>query len=144
MQEYQNLLKTLKASLLKGLLLGLGAMFLSSCATEAEIAAANKIVTATETEVIGCTFLGNVDTGARGTINNARFELKLDVSALGGTHLVETHAYSALIGFYPDFGVALSGRADWCPEGKGPIVSSKKAFLDTPTENLRMYEGIHD
>lgn len=134
----------LKTTLSKGLLLSLGALFLCSCATEAEIAAANKIVTATETEVIGCTFLGNVDTGARGTINSARFELKLDVSALGGTHLVETHAYSALIGFYPDFGVALSGRAYLCPEGKGPIVSSKKAFLETPTENLRIYEGIHD
>lgn len=113
---------------------------LQGCVTAADEYAASQVITATETEVEGCTFLGNVDTGARGTIQNARFELKLDTARLGGTHLVETHAYSALIGFYPDFGVALSGRAYLCPEGKGPKVVSPQALLPTPDNNLYQYD----
>lgn len=91
-----------------------GTLLLNACASDQEIAMAKKVITALPQEVAGCQFLGNVDTGARATIANARFDLQLQTAALGGTHLVETHAYSALLGFR-DIGVALSGRAYKCP-----------------------------
>lgn len=132
-------MKTLKL----GLTSILGAVLFTGCMSAQELAMIDKTITATETEVAGCTFLGDVDVGPRATIQGARAELKLEAAKLGGTHLVETHAYAGLIGFYPDFGVGLSGRAYKCPVGLGPKVSNEKGEIQFEMPNLRAYEEPH-
>lgn len=90
----------------------------------------DSVVTALPSEVEGCTFLGNVDTDYGSySIQAARNHLRLKTAQLGGNHLVETHlGVSAGTVFYsrhwggpyadPDT-YLLSGRAYFCPEGKG-------------------------
>ena len=107
------------------LLLGLaGSLLLSGCVSDFERNIAYKVITALPQEVQNCEFIADVDTTPRATVNNARFDLKLQAAKLGATHVVETHAYAAPIGLYfsPDIGVALSGRAYICPEGIGPKI----------------------
>lgn len=112
--------------------LSLSTALLSGCMSEQDIAAAEGVITALPTEVEGCTFLGNVDTVPRVVITNARFDLKLKAASLGATHVVETFAYPALLTGGWDYGVALSGRAYLCPQGKGPILPKKEAELPAP------------
>lgn len=102
----------------------LGVCSLSGCVSDFERDIAYKIITALPQEVEGCQFIADVDTTPRATVNNARFDLRLQAAKLGATHVVETHAYAAPIGLYfsPDVGVALSGRAYICPEGSGPVI----------------------
>ncbi len=101
-----------------------GAFLLSGCVSDFERNIAYKVITSLPQEVEGCEFIADVDTTPRATVNNARFDLKLQAAKLGATHVVETHAYAAPIGLYfsPDIGVALSGRAYICPEGIGPKI----------------------
>lgn len=113
--------------------LGLSSLLLTGCVSDQEIASANSVITALPTEVEGCTFLGNIDTLPRMTITNARFDLRLKAANLGATHVVETFAYPALMGRPGwDYGVAMSGRAYLCPEGKGPILPKAEAKLPSP------------
>lgn len=108
------------------------AFLLSACVSAEDQAAANRVITALPQEVQGCTFLGNVDSRSRASIGPARFELKLQTAALGGTHLVETLAFPQLMGAGWDFGTVLSGRAYRCPEGLGPKVEKPQSHLPSP------------
>lgn len=87
---------------------------MGGCASLDERDLAAGVVTALPADVTAdCTFLGNVDTGARSTIGAARLSLRLQTARLDGNLLVETHAY-ALPRLRHDVGVALSGRAYRC------------------------------
>ncbi len=107
-------------------------LLLNACVSAEDQVAANSVITALPQEVQGCTFLGNVDSRSRASIGPARFELKLQTAALGGTHLVETLAFPQLMGAGWDFGTVLSGRAYRCPEGLGPKVEKPQARLSSP------------
>lgn len=103
-------------------------ILLSACTSAYDEAAAQRVITALPHEVRGCTFLGNVDTAPRITIENARFDLKLKAATLGATHITESYAYAQLLNrLSSDMGIALSGRAYACPQGLGPIVSNQQA-----------------
>ncbi len=96
------------------------ASVLSACYSDAEVSDANKVITALPQEIDGCSFITDVDTiGARATLEQARFELKLKASRVGATHLVETHVYPGVLA-RGLLGVGLSARAYKCPAGKGP------------------------
>ena len=99
---------------------------LSSCYSDAEVSDANKVITALPQEIEGCSFIKDVDTiGARATIEQARFELKLKASRMGATHLVETHVYPGVLA-RGLLGVGLSARAYRCPAGKGPKLDNEE------------------
>lgn len=110
----------------------LTALLLTGCISPQEEAAAGRIITALPQEVTGCVFVGNVDSYSRATIKSARFEIKRQTAALGGTHVVETHVFPQLMGPSFDFGFVLSGRAYICPPGKGPLIPATDATLPTP------------
>ena len=114
----------------------ISALLLSACVTDIERQQASTVITALPQEVAGCTFLANVDTTARATITNARFDLRLQAANVGATHVVETHVYTSPIGFYysPDVGVALSGRAYLCPKGLGPILAVPQQANTVPAK----------
>ncbi len=101
---------------------------LSGCLSEAEINAAKKVITALPQEVLGCTFLADVDSSGSAIIENARFFLQLEASRHGATHVVEQFAYPVLIG-PRTIGVAMTGRAYRCPVGSGPKVEGERAHL---------------
>ena len=109
--------------------LALSAALLSGCYSDKEIADANAVMTALPQEVTGCKFLADVDTsGARAAIGAARFSLKYETSKLGGTHLVETHAWPGIL-THGMIGVGLSGRAYKCSDGLGPKTENPEAQL---------------
>ena len=104
--------------------------------SEQDLAAIDQVVSALPTEVEGCTFLGDIDSNYGSfSINGARNILKLKTAQLGGNHLVETnlavradymlpppHWDTPFIGhdeFY------MTGRAYYCPVGKGVKVAPK-------------------
>lgn len=118
------------------------AAVLSGCVSPQEEAMANSVITALPQEVQGCTFLGDVDSVSRATIGSARFEVKLQTAKMGGTHVVETYAYPMMLS-WPDFGIAITGRAYRCPAGKGPIVDNPEGKLPAPELPHIMYD-IHD
>lgn len=113
------------------------ALVLNGCAayTPQEEDMIASVVTAMPSEVVGCTFVGDVN-NHYGAVNleSARRLLKLKTAQLGGNHLVETNM-SVMPGFffYDDgpflhgpSGMApteffLSGRAYSCPTGKGVL-----------------------
>ncbi len=117
---------------------------MTACISQEEIDEANLVVTAMAVEVQGCTFLGDVDVSPRATMGNARFELKRKAALLKATHVVEINAFCAPIGPFPDFGYAMTGRAYWCPEGLGPKVSIPQANLESPENNLYLYDDRRD
>lgn len=122
---------------MRSLPLILGACFsaalLSACTSAHDEAMAERVITAMPTEVRGCTFLGNVDTAPRMTIENARFDLKLKAASIGATHIIESYAYAQLLNrLSSDVGIALSGRAYRCPEGLGPITNETKGQARIP------------
>lgn len=111
----------------------LGSMAVSGCTSSAKEQQAQSVITALPTEVMGCTFVGNVDAPPRMTIETARFDLKVKASELGATHLVETYSYARQMNsLAPEVGVALSGRAYICPEGLGPKVNNPNGRLKMP------------
>ncbi len=92
---------------------------LSACISNEELALADNVETALPNEVKNCTFIADVDTNtAYPNISIARKYLKLKSYELGATHLVQTFAYPVQMGFYCDFGIALTGRAYKCPVSK--------------------------
>ena len=118
---------------------------LNGCFSEQEVASAREVVTALPVEIVGCTFVGNVDIEGRAVIQTARLELKIETARLGGTHVVETHAYATLL--VPHMlGVAVSGRAYKCPPGKGPKLPSEHAEIpyEQPSYQLLMREGPYE
>ncbi len=119
----------MKSRLALALLLAAAASALSGCYSDEEVKGAEKVVTALPTEVKGCEFLRDIDTGgAYATIGQARFLLKRQAYLDRATHIVETHAWPGLIS--PRFiGVGLSGREYRCPEGAGPKVENPKAEI---------------
>lgn len=109
--------------------------------SEQDLAAIDQVVSALPTEVEGCTFLGDIDSNYGSfSINGARNILKLKTAQLGGNHLVETnlavradymlpppHWDTPFIGhdeFY------MTGRAYYCPVGKGVKVAPKSKLSD--------------
>ncbi len=112
------------------LVLAAAAAALSGCYSDEEVRGAEKVVTALPSEVKGCEFIRDIDTGgAYATIGQARFLLKRQAYLDHATHIVETHAWPGLIS--PRFiGVGLSGREYRCAEGAGPKVASPKAELE--------------
>lgn len=109
------------------------AVFIGGCVSnQAQYAA--QVKTVWPQDVTGCSFLGTVDTGARATIENARFDLQVLAGRLGATHLVESYAYARPINRLSRdmMGIALSGRAYLCPEGVGPDKSDPKAYQVLP------------
>lgn len=102
---------------------------LSGCYSNAQIANANKIVTALPEEVKGCEFIRDIDTpSAYASIGQARFALKYKAFDDKATHIVETHAWPGLIS--PRFiGVGLSAREYRCAEGKGPKTAKPGAEI---------------
>lgn len=115
------------------ILLALAAAFsLSACSaySEQELAAIDHVVTALPNEVVGCTFLGNIDSNYGSfTINGARNILKLKTAQLGGNHVVETNLAVRADYLFPPHNwdtpfvgqdeFFMTGRAYLCPEGKG-------------------------
>lgn len=117
-------------------LLALSAAFmllLSGCASDQAHYAA-QVKTVLPSDVAGCSLIGPVDTGARATIENARFDLQVKAGQLGASHLVETYAYARPINRLSRdmMGIALSGRAYLCPEGVGPTQSNPEAYQVLP------------
>lgn len=113
----------------------LSSVLICSCYSQEQIDSANKIITALSTEIEGCTFIKDIDSNAAARIENARFELKMKAESIGGTHIVETHAYpTRLIG--RSVGVVLSARVYKCPLGKGPLVASEGSLTKTPDINI--------
>lgn len=108
---------------------------LNACTSSEDIALQAKVQTALPIEIVGCEFIDNVDSTARITIQSARFDLKLQAAKLGATHLVETHAYAAMLGFN-DIGVALSGRAYKCPLNHQIKVDNKEQLLKQAQDKL--------
>lgn len=108
---------------------------LNACTSAEDIALQAKVQTALPVEVVNCNFIADVDTTARITIQSARFDLKLQAAKLGATHLVETHAYAALLGFN-DIGVALSGRAYKCPLEHKVDIANKEQLLKQAQDKL--------
>ncbi len=109
------------------------ALLIGGCVSnQAQYAA--QVKTVWPQDVAGCSFLGTVDTGARATIENARFDLQVLAGRLGATHLVESYAYARPINRLSRdmMGIALSGRAYLCPEGVGPAKSDPKAYQVLP------------
>ena len=106
-----------------------------SCYSQEQIDRANNVITALATEIEGCTFIKDIDSNAAARIESARFELKMKADSIGGTHIVETHAYpTRLIG--RTVGVVLSARVYKCPLGKGPLVASEESLTKTPDINI--------
>lgn len=126
-------------------LLAAGTLTLSGCYSDTELADAHKVITALPQEVAGCVFLGDVDTyGARALISQARFDLKLQASKMGATHLVETFAWPGVL-TRSMLGVGLSGRAYRCPAGKGPITDNAEgrvAYEIPAYESIFTNEGL--
>lgn len=111
----------------------LGASLLTGCSLAENEAAASSVISASSDSVKACTFLGDIDTIARATLPNARYELKLAASKLGATHVVETAAYALPYNNLEwDLGIALSGRAYKCPVGQGPNVNDPNSFKQLP------------
>ncbi|MGN0902662.1 MAG: hypothetical protein ACI4M9_05190 [Succinivibrio sp.] len=110
---------------------------LQGCYSDDEINSAHKIITALPTEIEGCTFVADLDSGGFATIENARFYLKHLTVKAGGTHLVETHAVPTVISART-VGVILSGRAYKCPLGLGPKVESEESRtkIDLPSADM--------
>lgn len=109
------------------------ALLIGGCVSnQAQYAA--RVKTVLPSEVTGCSFLGTVDTGARATIENARFDLQVLAGRKGATHLVESYAYARPINRLSRdmMGIALSGRAYLCPEGVGPDKSNHQAYQKLP------------
>ncbi|MGN0915184.1 MAG: hypothetical protein ACI4NE_02355 [Succinivibrio sp.] len=113
------------------------AALLQGCYSDDEIASAHKIITALPTEIEGCTFVADLDSGGFATIENARFYLKHLTVKAGGTHLVETYAVPTVI-TARTVGVILSGRAYKCPLGLGPKVESEESRtkIDLPSADM--------
>ncbi len=117
----------------------LASILLSGCASEAERAAAHNIITVLPDAVQDCVFLGEVDSTARASLGNSRFEAKLAAARLGATHMVEVHTYAAQM-TNRDFGSALSGRAYKCPAGTA-VADDPEALLETPEPiDLSLYD----
>lgn len=110
---------------------------LTACTSQQDIDMANSVITALPTEVEGCKFINNVDTYGGFNIGGARFFLKLESAKMGATHVVETLAYPIAVDFHGDVGVGLSGRAYFCPEGKGPVLYDPKSDKDSDTLDLK-------
>lgn len=111
----------------------LGASLLTGCSIAENEEAAQKVISASADSVKGCTFLGDVDSIARATLPNARYELKLAASKLGATHVVETAAYAQPYNNLEwDLGIALSGRAYKCPVGQGPVENNPQSYKELP------------
>ena len=126
------------------LMLSAMTLLLGGCISAEEKAQAKKIVTALPHEVIGCTFIADIDnSGPHSTIGQARFALMLEAAKLGGTHMVEMHAFPAHITFRL-IGVELSARVYKCPEGRGPTVTRDEALMkvDYPMVDPEIYD-IH-
>lgn len=120
--------------------LAFAAISVQGCYSDQELQLANKIITALPTEVEGCTFIADVDTSAPyAHIDNARFFLKMQVSKLGGTHLVETHVYPLPL-TRRMLGLGMSGRAYKCPLGKGPLITDDKALLERDFPLVNPYD----
>ena len=89
-------------------------------------------------------FIADIDnSGPHSTIGQARFALMLEAAKLGGTHMVEMHAFPAHITFRL-IGVELSARVYKCPEGRGPTVTRDEALMkvDYPMVDPEIYD-IH-
>ena len=115
-------------------------LFLNGCAQMmAEREAGKKVIIASEEEVAGCTFLGDVDSAHSVVNEGARFWLKVAAAKLGATHVVETHGYAVAVG--NDLGIAHSGRAYRCPLGTGPLSDNKEAQIET---ELPVYNPLED
>lgn len=95
--------------------------------------AAAQVISVQESAVSQCTFLEEIDTPARATIGNARYELKLAASRLGATHVVERFAYAQPYNNLDwELGIALTGRAYRCPTGTGPQQDDPSSFKTLP------------
>lgn len=101
----------------------------SGCMSDEQIALSQSVIEALPDSINGCIFLGNVDSSARITLSDARYDLKYAAAMLGATHVVETHVYTAQLGISRDYGPALSGRAYKCQKGQGPASTDPKALL---------------
>lgn len=128
------------------LMAALSALILNGCYTQEELDAINGIINTSEDEVQECEYLGRPWTLGNFSLNEARFELKRKVTELGGTHLVETHAYPYDT-VNDDIGIGLAGDAYKCPLEKGPKKSSLQSMLTEedifppmPVRRLRHYE----
>ena len=121
----------------KCLLVLIFSTYLTACTSQQDIDMANSVTTALPNEVQGCKFINNVDTYGAFNIGGARFFLKLESAKMGATHVVETLAYPVAIDFHGDVGVGLSGRAYFCPEGKGPLLYKPDSSKDSESTNLK-------
>lgn len=150
--------KTWRELKLGALALAVSTLMSGCTLTPEEQALVDSVTTALPTEVAQCTFLGDVTTNSF-TIPAARIDLKLQVAALGGNHLVETSInaanYPAFVhyGFRDDpffYGTDtvfyLTGRAYFCPEGTGvkhlvPKKQTPKQLIDGPLPDTPAEQG---
>ena len=86
-------MRSLRAWLSSAACMVCSALLLSGCSTSAEDEAKiNSVITALPTEVVGCTFLGEVDSGSHTfTLQSARNYMRLAAAELGANTVVETH-----------------------------------------------------
>lgn len=120
-------------SKLAALLVASCSLIFAGCSLAENEQAAAQVISAQESAVSKCTFLEEIDTPARVTISNARYELKLAASRLGATHVVERFAYAQPYNNLEwELGIALTGRAYRCPTGTGPQQDDPSSFKTLP------------
>lgn len=133
---YTPILKVAHKHLLSvGILLSsfIASFMLSGCSNSVQESAAEAVISSPASAVKHCQFLEEIDTIARATIGNARYELKSKAAALGATHVVELYAYAEPFNSFSwDLGVALTGRAYRCPQGTGPLDDDPDALKSLP------------
>lgn len=113
-------------------MLALG-LTLTGCSLSEDEQVAAAILSSSEEGVKGCTFLKEIDTRARATIGNARYELKLAASKIGATHVVEMFAYATTYNNLDwELGIALTGRAYLCQNGQGIKQEDPSSYKELP------------
>lgn len=107
----------------------LGLFGLTACSSQSSRSYGG-VVIAEPYEVRGCAFIGNIDTPPRYTIETARHDLLVRAASIGATHVIENYAYAtALNRFSMEQGIAISGRAYMCPNGRGPIINNPRGYV---------------
>ena len=119
----------MKSSFIKsGILFSVMAFVLNGCYTQEEIDAANSVISTTHEKVKDCYYMCKPWTTGYRSLDAARFELKLKIANMGGTHLVETNAYPYDF-TDEEIGIGIAGEAYRCKVGDGPKENSYKDML---------------